>query len=112
MPINFMIVMLGFGAPWIEAWGIGRRISTLEWLALELRRTGLASFTVATNALIGIAALIAAAGAIIRVWGTAYLGPATVNSLNMQAGTVMADGPYRCVRNPLYLGLGVSGAAM
>ena len=112
MPINFVIIMLGFAAPWIETLGIGKRNSTLEWLALELSRMGLASFTVATNALIAVAALIAAAGAAMRVWGTAYLGPATVNSLNMRAGTVMADGPYRYVRNPLYLGLWLMVAAM
>jgi hypothetical protein len=59
-----------------------------------------------------IAALIAACAAIMRVWGTAYLGPATVNSMSMRAGAVMADGPYRYVRNPLYLGLWLMVAAM
>ena len=112
MPINAAIIILGLAAPWIEAFGIGKRISTLEWLALALSRAGLLSFTVATNALIGVATLIAAAGAVMRVWGTAYLGPATVNSLSMKAGTVMADGPYRYVRNPLYLGLWLMVAAM
>ena len=34
MPINAVIIILGFWAPWIEAWHIGRRISLLEWLAL------------------------------------------------------------------------------
>ncbi len=40
----------------------------------------------------------------MRVWGAAYLGYSTVHHGNMQAGAVMADGPYRFVRNPLYLG--------
>ncbi len=112
MPINAAIIILGFAAPWIEAWGIGTRVSTLEWLALELSRTGLVRFTVATPVVIIVAALIAACGAIMRVWGTAYLGPATVSSMSMQAGAVMADGPYRYVRNPLYLGLWLMVAAM
>jgi protein-S-isoprenylcysteine O-methyltransferase Ste14 len=112
MPINAAIIVLGFVAPWIETRGIGKRISTLEWLALELSRTGLVSFTVATPLVIGVAALIAACAAVMRVWGTAYLGPATVNSTRMQAGAVMADGPYRYVRNPLYLGLWLMVAAM
>jgi protein-S-isoprenylcysteine O-methyltransferase Ste14 len=112
MPINAAIIILGFAAPWIEAWGIGKRVSTLEWLALELSRTGLVRFTVATPVVIVIAALVAACAAIMRVWGTAYLGPATVNSMSMRAGAVMADGPYRYVRNPLYLGLWLMVAAM
>jgi protein-S-isoprenylcysteine O-methyltransferase Ste14 len=105
MPINAAIIILGFWAPWIEAWHIGRRISLLEWLALELSRTGLVSFAVATPLLLIIAALIAAKGVLFRVWGTAYLGTGTVNSRSMVAGQVMADGPYRYVRNPLYIGL-------
>lgn len=105
MPINALIIFLGLWAPWIEKWHIGSRISLLEWLALELSRTGLASFAVATSLLLIIAALFAAAAASFRVWGTAYLGPSTVNNFNMVAGEVMADGPYRYVRNPLYIGL-------
>jgi protein-S-isoprenylcysteine O-methyltransferase Ste14 len=105
MPINAAIILLGFWAPWIETWGIGSRISTLEWLALEVSRTGLLRFTVATPVVIVIGALIAAKAAALRIWGTAYLGPATVISSQMKAGAVVADGPYRYVRNPLYLGL-------
>jgi protein-S-isoprenylcysteine O-methyltransferase Ste14 len=105
MVINAAIVILGFWAPWIGSWHIGRRISLLEWLALELSRTGLASFAVATSLLLILAALIAAKAVLFRVWGTAYLGPGTVNSTSMVAGKVMADGPYRYLRNPLYIGL-------
>lgn len=99
------ITALGFWAPWIQLWGFGARISLLEWLSLELSRTGLATFTVAVPLVIVLAALIAALGALLRVWGTAYLGSEIVKHENMQAGQVMADGPYRYVRNPLYLGL-------
>jgi len=81
MAINAAIIILGFWAPWIEAWGIGRRIKSLEWLALELSRTGLVSFTVAAPVVIAAGALIAAVAAGLRVWGTAYLGAGTVNSL-------------------------------
>lgn len=105
MVINAAIIILGFWAPWIEAWHIGRRMSLLEWLALEVSRTGLVSFAVATPLLLIVAALIAAKAVLFRVWGTAYLGAGTVNSGNMVAGKVMADGPYRYFRNPLYIGL-------
>ena len=64
----------------------------------------MASFAVATPIVIVFGALIALAGAVLRVWGTAYLGYSTVHHGEMQAGAVMADGPYRYLRNPLYLG--------
>ena len=99
------IAALGFWAPWIQFWGFGARISLLEWLSLQLSRTGLASFTVAVPLVIVLATLIAALGAVLRVCGTAYLGSEIVKHGDMQAGPVMADGPYRYVRNPLYLGL-------
>ncbi len=105
MLINATIIILGLWSPWIEWWHIGRRISLLEWLALEFSRTGIASFSVATPMLIIIAAIIAALAVLFRVWGTAYLGAGTVTNANMIAGKVMADGPYRFVRNPLYIGL-------
>jgi protein-S-isoprenylcysteine O-methyltransferase Ste14 len=112
MMINMVIVCLGFWAPWIEAWGIGKRISLFEALALELSRLGLFRFTVAAPVVIVAAALIAAIAAILRVWGAAWLGPTTVQHGQMQAGVVMADGPYRYVRNPLYLGVWFIVAAL
>jgi len=106
------IVTLGYWAPWIEAWGIGRRNSLLEWLALELSRLGLLPFVAAVPAVIVVAALIAAKAVALRVWGTAYLGTFTVNHGQMKAGAVLADGPYRYMRNPLYLGTWCMVAAM
>jgi len=112
MVIMVAIVVLGFWSPWIEMLGIGRRISLLEWLPLQLSRLGLASFTVTSSAVIVLGALVAAVGMVLRVWGTAYLGYGTVHHGQMQASAMMADGPYRYVRNPLYLGGWCMMAAM
>ncbi len=105
MLILFLIIALGFWAPWIEAWSLGSRVSMLEWLALELSRTGIAQFRAATPIVIVVASLIALVAVVLRVSGTAFLGAGIVNDAAMNAGKVMADGPYRYVRNPLYLGL-------
>ncbi len=104
MWIQIAIVFLGFWAPWIDGFDFGRRISTLEWLALEISRTGLIRFTYSTPIVIVAGTLVAAAGAVFRVWGAAYLGYGVVHHADMQAGSVMAAGPYRYVRNPLYIG--------
>jgi protein-S-isoprenylcysteine O-methyltransferase Ste14 len=112
MLIMTTIIVVGFWAPWIEAWDLGRRISLLEWLALETSRAGLLRFTYATPVVIIVGALLAAAGMILRIWGAAYLGYGTVHHAQMQAGAVMADGPYRYMRNPLYTGGWCMMAAM
>ncbi|MGA9062673.1 MAG: isoprenylcysteine carboxylmethyltransferase family protein [Terracidiphilus sp.] len=104
MVIQVVIVVLGFWAPWLGVRDLGQRVATLEWLALEASRMGIASFARATPVVIVLGALVALAGAVLRVWGAAYLGYSTVHHGQMQGGAVMAVGPYRYVRNPLYLG--------
>src|SRR5271170_2720525 len=58
----------------------------------------------ATVAVTSLAIFLAALGAAFRVWGTAYLSAAIVTSSAMHAQSVVAAGPYRYVRNPLYFG--------
>jgi protein-S-isoprenylcysteine O-methyltransferase Ste14 len=112
MLIMVAIIAVGFWAPWIETWDMGKRISLLEWLALMISRAGLLRFTYATPVVIMAGALLAAVAVVLRAWGSAYLGYGTVQHAEMQAGGVMADGPYRYVRNPLYLGSWCMMAAM
>jgi protein-S-isoprenylcysteine O-methyltransferase Ste14 len=104
MLIQVVIVVVGFWAPWIPSVDLARRISLLEWLALQISRGGLLHFTAAAPVVIVLGALAALAGAVLRVWGTACLGYGTVHHGQMHAGAVMADGPYRYLRNPLYAG--------
>jgi protein-S-isoprenylcysteine O-methyltransferase Ste14 len=104
MWIQIVIIFVGFWAPWLGPFDWGRRISTLAWLAMEISRLGIMSFRVAAPVVIVVGALVAAIGMVLRVWGTAYLGYGIVHHGEMQGGAVMAAGPYRYVRNPLYLG--------
>jgi protein-S-isoprenylcysteine O-methyltransferase Ste14 len=59
----------------------------------------------------GAGALLAFLAAWIRTWASAYLHSSVVKDAEIHADRLVADGPYRHLRNPLYLGtvlLGIS----
>ena len=58
----------------------------------------------ALQIVLGIGALLVAASAMIRTWATAYLRTDVVHDPALHAEGLVADGPFRHVRNPLYLG--------
>lgn len=99
-----LIVVVGFWAPWLQALDMSKRVSLLEWLALELSRIGVLRFTYATPVVIIAGAVLSAIGMVLRVTGTAYLGSGIVHDANMQGSELISSGPFRYVRNPLYLG--------
>jgi len=49
-------------------------------------------------------ALLTAVAATIRTWAAAYLRSDVVHDTKLHSDVLVADGPYRYVRNPLYLG--------
>ena len=101
--LHAVIICLGFWAPWCEPLG-WTRLRT--WLVLSslLSRTGLLSFIAATNLVLIVAIVLVALGAWLRIWGASYVGASVVHSRGMHGDAMLADGPYRRTRNPLYLG--------
>jgi protein-S-isoprenylcysteine O-methyltransferase Ste14 len=49
-------------------------------------------------------ALLVAVAALLRTWGTSYLQAEVMRDARVHTEKLLADGPYRHVRNPLYLG--------
>ncbi len=110
--LHASIYGLGFWSPW-NRWlhldPAGANAHTWGILAVNLMQVGL-NISVAFQLLLWLAIACAFAGVALRTWGGAYLGADVVQSRDMhtaQAGTAtgfLQDGPFRYVRNPLYLG--------
>lgn len=101
--LHGLIYVIGFWPIW-EPW-LGLTTKS-TWLVLTawLARQGWLSFQPAVMLLLIVAILFAALGGWLRIWGSAYLGDGVVNSREMHGQHLLADGPYRRTRNPLYLG--------
>lgn len=61
-----------------------------------------------------IAALIVGIGAMVRTWAGAYIRANVLQDSKIRTEKLVADGPFRYTRNPLYLGIliGVFGAGV
>ncbi|MGA7157935.1 MAG: isoprenylcysteine carboxylmethyltransferase family protein [Acidobacteriaceae bacterium] len=109
MAIHAVIYLLGFTAPWLflkSVAGAPGFTTSSTWLVLSssIARRGWLQFDAATITLLALALLLTGLGAWLRVWGSAYVGVGVVKSPTMHGETLLADGPYRRTRNPLYLG--------
>ena len=107
--LHAVIYILGFTAPWLlipalaDVPGFANK-STWLIASSMISRQGWLAFSAATIVLLVLALLFTGLGAFFRIWGSAYVGAGIVNSPRMHGDRMLADGPYRRTRNPLYLG--------
>ena len=74
------------------------------WLVGLFAHQQTPAFTLGLRLLFAAGALLVAAGGLLRAWGVAYLGAGVMRDRDLHAEKVTADGPFRFVRNPLYVG--------
>lgn len=91
----FLLFWAAFSAYWIDHRNMG------EFL---VRRFVSGHDVSALHGVFGLAALLAGIAALLRTWAAAYLQTERVHDANLRTEGVVADGPYRHLRNPLYLG--------
>jgi protein-S-isoprenylcysteine O-methyltransferase Ste14 len=102
--IHAVIYALGFTTPW-NKWLHLDSIRTWQWLAAIPSRSGWLSFQSATVAVLIFGILCAFIAALLRTWAAAYLDSSVVRDASMQGDRIVAAGPYRFLRNPLYVGI-------
>jgi protein-S-isoprenylcysteine O-methyltransferase Ste14 len=69
-----------------------------SWLGSKVQRDQ----DLVVRLLFAFAAVLLILAALIRTWASAYLRAGVVYATKLKAGSLVADGPYRQVRNPLY----------
>lgn len=111
--LHALIFTLAYTTPWRNALPLDRFHSLWELAATKLAESGLLAFQASFVAVLVVSLALLAVAAVFRVWGSAYLGSSVVLSGEMHSQALLADGPFRHTRNPLYLGtlvhtLGVS----
>jgi protein-S-isoprenylcysteine O-methyltransferase Ste14 len=108
----FGIFFVGLACYWFDPQNSG------EVLARTLRsRVGFLQQHSLQNSIRGLfltASIVVATGAMIRTWGAAYLHADVVHDSSLRSERLVADGPFRYTRNPIYFGslIGVFGAGL
>ena len=110
--LQVLIYGVGLFVPWGRVVPAASSLSTWLVLAAAVARQEWMSFTDATVVVLVVAIVLACAAAALRTWAAAWMGHAVVSGGEVQAKTLVAEGPYRRMRHPLYVGILLHTAAL
>ena len=97
--VIFTIFFAAFAAYSLDPVTSGAALA--EWVA---RARGMAATRDSYRVVFAFGAFLVALASFLRTWGTAYLHADVMRDSRVHTERLLADGPYRHVRNPLYLG--------
>jgi protein-S-isoprenylcysteine O-methyltransferase Ste14 len=95
--------LAGFGCYWFDSQNTA--VVLVRWI-LSRRDPDLNSLAArhALHGLFAVSAGLVTCAAWMRTWGSAYLRSEVVQDAAVRTERLVADGPYRHLRNPLYFG--------
>jgi len=98
---------------WIISWTFCLGFSCYIWdhvnMSVAVARTVLGGLNsplagLWIRAILAVGVLLVTLAALVRSWAEAYLHSSVVHDSRLHSDRLVADGPYRYLRNPLYLG--------
>ena len=92
------IFWLGFSLAAVDS--VNAAVAMAGWLAAH---TAL-SQRILVRLIFSLGGLLTVLAALLRTWGTSFLGSDVMHDETVHSERLVADGPYSYVRNPLYLG--------
>lgn len=98
-----LIYVLGFLAPWNLLHHVDSKRDTWSWLMVQTSTHTSINFQNSAILFLALGTVLALAAALLRTWASAYMRPEVVHDHTLHGARVVAAGPYRFVRNPLYL---------
>jgi protein-S-isoprenylcysteine O-methyltransferase Ste14 len=102
--VHGLIFFLGFATPWDRWLHLDSSRTSWTWLATRISEAGMLHIEPAFRALLVLCICFMGLGAWFRLWGSAYITASVMKSRSMHGEAMLADGPFRRTRNPLYLG--------
>jgi protein-S-isoprenylcysteine O-methyltransferase Ste14 len=80
------------------------RLNVVQWFVERVAPANGSLQTLLARLAFAASALLVLLAAWLRTWAAAYLRSSVVHDPSLHAEKIVADGPYRRMRNPLYLG--------
>jgi len=97
----WLIMLLFWGGFWL--YGLDH-VSITDWMAHQIAPGNGSLQRLLDRTAFAFGAFLLLLAALLRTWAAAYLQSSVVQDANLHTEAVVADGPYRYMRNPLYLG--------